>query len=160
VRHGRVWQGMYFGVIALALTLTPLSAAGAGSPMSSAHHAAPNGRTCHDVENVQPNPTALSKVLAKDLSSGHFEAAKKAMVTSYGTVVNNVNKAESVIKSAPANVRAAFKALRSYEEALENTVSGESSMTGIDNALARASNNTHIASYGGTIQNWIHSVCG
>ena len=121
MRHRRTWLGLCIGVIGVALTLAPMSAASAHSKQKPKHHTTkhsnskkgsnPGSSMCQDIKSEENGNSQVGVDVEKAIESGNFATAKQALLNSYGADVSSVNKALSVIKSAPANVQAAFKNL-------------------------------------------------
>jgi hypothetical protein len=169
MRHRRTWLGLSIGVIGVALTLTPLSAASAHSKPKPKHHTTkhsnskgsnPGSSMCQDIKSEESGNSQVGVDVEKAITSGNFATAKQALLNSYGADVSSVNKALSVIKTAPANVQAAFKNLLSYVQQIKTDIENASSLQGLISSFETLGQNTQIATDGTTISTWATSVCG
>jgi hypothetical protein len=157
------WIGIGSGILGLTLALAPLTAA---SAKSHKHHASsvkgsnPSSAMCVDVKNEQAGTSSTGAAIEKAMTSGNFAAAKAAMLSAYDADLANVNKALAVIKTAPANVQAAFKALLSYETQFRNDIQNASSEQALLASFETLGKNTSLVTDGTTIANWYTSVCG
>ncbi len=171
MRHRRTWLGLCIGVIGVALTLAPMSAASAHSKPKPKHHTSqhsnsnskgsnPGSSMCQDIKSEENGNAQVGVDVEKAIESGNFATAKQALLNSYGADVSNVDKALSVIKSAPSNVQAAFKNLLSYVQQIKTDIENASSLQGLITSFETLGQNTQIATDGTTISNWATSVCG
>jgi hypothetical protein len=169
MRHRRTWLGLCIGVIGVALTLAPMSAASAHSKPKPKHHTTkhsnskgsnPGSSMCQDIKSEESGNSQVGVDVEKAIESGNFATAKQALLNSYGADVSSVNKALSVIKSAPSNVQAAFKNLLSYVQQIKTDIENASSLQGLIASFETLGQNTKIATDGTTISTWATSVCG
>ncbi|MGO9855857.1 MAG: hypothetical protein ACLPYY_12545 [Acidimicrobiales bacterium] len=167
MRHRSKWQGLCIGVFGVALTLAPLSAAGAHTNHKGRHHSSgstkgsnPNAAMCQDVKNEQSGSSSVGLAIEKAIASGNFAAAKQAMLNAYNSDLGNVQKALGVIKSAPGNVQAAFKNLLTFVQQIRNDIQNASSEQGLIASFETLGKNTQLQTDGVTIANWYASVCG
>ena len=169
MRHRRTWLGLSIGVIGVALTLAPMSAASAHSKPKPKHHTTkhsnskgsnPSSSMCQDIKSEENGNSQVGLDVEKAITSGNFATAKQALLNSYGADVSSVNKALSVIKTAPANVQAAFKNLLSYVQQIKTDIENASSLQGLISSFETLGQNTQIATDGTTISTWATSVCG
>jgi hypothetical protein len=169
MRHRRTWLGLCIGVMGVALTLTPMSAASAHSNHKSKHHTTkhsnskgsnPGSSMCQDIKSEENGNAQVGLNVEKAIESGNFATAKQALLNSYGADVSSVNKALSVIKSAPSNVQTAFKNLLSYVQQIKTDIENASSLQGLIASFETLGQNTQIATDGTTISTWATSVCG
>jgi hypothetical protein len=169
MRHRRTWLGLCIGVIGVALTLAPMSAASARSNHKSKHHTTkhpnskgsnPGSSMCQDIKSEENGNAQVGLDVEKSIESGNFATAKQALLNSYGADVSNVNKALAAIKSAPSNVQAAFKNLLSYVQQIKTDIENASSLQGLITSFETLGQNTQIATDGTTISTWATSVCG
>ena len=86
---------------------------------------------CKDVKNEQSVSSSVSGSIEKAMTSGNFAQAKQAMLNAYSADVGNVQKALSVIRTAPANVQAAFHNLLSYVKQIRTDIENASSLQGL-----------------------------
>ena len=112
MRQRSRWVGIGAAVLGLTLALAPLTVASAKGTKTKG--SAPNSAMCKTVKNEQSGSTAASGAIEKAMTSGNFAAAKQAMLNSFNVDFNQVQKALSVVKTAPPKVQAAFKDLLSY----------------------------------------------
>jgi ABC-type transport system involved in cytochrome c biogenesis permease component len=115
---------------------------------------------CLDVKTEQSSSSSTGTAIEKAMTSGNFAAAKQAMLSAYNADLANVNKALAVIKTAPANVQAAFKALLSYETQFRNDIQSAQSEQALLASFETLGKNTSLVTDGTTIANWYTSVCG
>ena len=139
--HRSKWQWISIGVLGVAMALTPVSVAAAGShkpkhPSSShVNGSAPGSAMCKDVKNEQAGANSAGTSIEKAIESGNFATAKQAMLNSYNTDLGNVQKALSVIKSAPANVQAAFKGLLTFVQKIKSDIQNAVERAGVDHVV-------------------------
>jgi hypothetical protein len=172
VRHHRALVGLGTGLIGLALTLAPMSAASAksshkpkGHHPSSSHGSKgsnPNSTMCQDIKGEENNNSQVGEEVEKAIASGNFSTAQSALLSTYKSDLTQVDKALSTVKSAgaPANVQAAFKNLGSYVNQFETAISSATSFQGMLTNFETLAKNTQIVTDGTTITNWAESVCG
>ena len=175
MRHRRAWLGFCVGVVGVALTLVPMSAASAHSKPKPKHHAShhsnskgssnsegsnPSSSMCQDIKNEESGNSQVGQDVEKAIASGNFATAKQALLNSYSADVANVDKALSVISSAPSNVQAAFKNLLTYVQQIKTDIENASSLQGLISSFETLGQNTQIAADGTTISTWATSVCG
>ncbi len=151
-----------------------MSAASAHSKPKPKHHSShhsnskssnskgsnPGSSMCQDIKNEENGNAQVGVDVEKSIASGNFATAKQALLNSYAADVSNVDKALSVIKSAPSNVQAAFKNLLSYVQQIKTDIENASSLQGLITSFESLGQNTQIATDGTTISNWATSVCG
>src|SRR5271165_2467519 len=111
----------------VALTLAPISAASAHRPRhhhtsSHTNGSAPSSAMCQDVKAEEAGSSSIGLSIEKAMASGNFAAAKAAMLNAFNTDQGAVQKALAVIKTAPANVQAAFQNLLSYVQQIKNDI--------------------------------------
>ncbi len=165
MRQRSKWIGICSGVLGLTLALAPLTAASAKSHNSKNHSSNvkgsnPGSAMCVDVKNEQSSTSSTGSAIEKAMTSGNFAAAKQAMLSAYDADLANVNKALAVIKTAPANVQSAFKALLTFETQFRNDIQNASSEQALIASFATLGKNTSLVTDGTTIANWYTSVCG
>jgi hypothetical protein len=165
LKHRRTWQGVCIGVVGVAMTLAPMSAASASHKPRRGHGthtngSAPNSAMCKDVKNEQTNSSGLGLSVEKAMQSGNFAAAKQAMLNAYGADAGKVQKALSVIHTAPANVQAAFRNLLTFVQQVKTDIQNASSLQGLIASFDNLGKNTQLVTDGTTIANWYTSVCG
>ena len=169
MRHRRAWLGFCVGVMGVALTLAPMSAASAHGKQKPKHHPShqsnskgsnPGSSMCQDIKNEESGNSQVGLDVEKAIESGNFATAKQALLNSYNADLGNVNKALSAIKSAPSNVQAAFKNLLSYVQQVKTDIQNASSLQGLITSFESLGQNTKIVTDGTTISNWATSVCG
>ncbi len=166
MKHPSKWQGLCIGVFGVALALAPMSAAGAHTHKGKHHSSGsskgsnPKAAMCQDVKNEQSGSNSVGSSIEKAIASGNFAAAKQAMLSTYDADLGNVQKALGVIKTAPANVQAAFKNLLTFVQQIRNDIQNASSEQGLITSFASLGKNTQLQTDGVTIANWYASVCG
>jgi hypothetical protein len=167
VRHRSKWQGLCIGVFGVALTLAPMSAAGAHTNHKGKHHSSgsvkgsnPKAAMCLDVKKEQSGSDSTGQAIEKAIASGNFAEAKQAMLNAYNADLGNVQKALGVIKTAPGNVQAAFKNLLTFVQQVRNDIQNASSEQGLITSFATLGKDTQLQTDGVTIANWYASVCG
>jgi hypothetical protein len=154
--------GVCTAALGLALAIAPMTAASA----KSKHHSGkvkgsnPKSAMCQDVKSEQSSSSSVGLAIEKAMTSGNFASAKQAMLAAYSTDLADVNKALGVIKSAPPNVQAAFKALLGFETQLRTDIQNSTSLAGLATSFESLGNNPKLVSEGTTISNWYTSVCG
>jgi hypothetical protein len=166
VTHRSKWQWISIGVLGVAMALTPVSVAAASNhkpkhPSSShVNGSAPGSAMCKDVKNEQAGSNSAGTAIEKAIESGNFATAKQAMLNSYNADLSNVQKALGVIKSAPANVQAAFKGLLGFVQKIKSDIQNASSEQGLITSFSSLGQNPQLVTDSTTIANWYTSVCG
>jgi hypothetical protein len=161
VTHRRAWSGICIGIMGVALTLVPMSAASASNHKPKhTTGSAPNSTLCKDVKSEQTGSSSVGVAIERAIESGNFATAKQAMLSAYNTDLNSVNKALGVIKTAPANVQAAFKDLLKFVQQIKTDIQNASSEQGLLTSFESLGKNPKLASDGATISNWFISKCG
>jgi hypothetical protein len=165
VRQRSKWIGICSGVLGLTLALAPLTAASAKSHKpkhgsSAVKGSNPGSAMCLDVKAEQSSTSSTGSAIEKAIASGNFAAAKQAMLGAYNADLGDVNKALAVIKTAPANVQAAFKGLLSFETQLRNDIENAQSEQALITSFSTLGKDTALQTDGTTIANWYTSVCG
>lgn len=168
MRRHRIGMSLGTVLVGAALALAPLSAAGAHGTHRGKHHhttntvagSAPNSAMCQDVKQQQAAQSGLSSSIGSDLESGNFAAAKQALLNAFNADQGDVQKALAVIKTAPANVQAAFRNILSYVQQIKSDIQNATSLPGLITSFESLGKNTQLASDGVTIANWYSSVCG
>lgn len=167
MRHRSKWQGLCIGVFGVALTLAPMSAAGAHTNHKGKHHSSgsvkgsnPKAAMCQDVKNEQSGSSSVGQAFERAITSGNFAAAKQAMLNAYNADLGNVQKALGVIKTAPGNVQAAFKNLLTFVQQVRNDIQNASSEQGLITSFETLGKDTQLQTDGVAIANWYASVCG
>jgi len=167
MKHRSTWRGLSMGVFGVALTLAPLSAAGAHTNHRGKHQSSgsvkgsnPKAAMCQDVKNEQAGSSSVGVAIERAIASGNFAAAKQAMLKAYNGDLGNVQKALGVIKTAPANVQSAFKNLLTFVRQIRDDIQNASSEQGLITSFETLGKNTQLQTDGLTIANWYASVCG
>ena len=165
MKHRTRWQGVGVAVFGLTLALAPMSVAGASHghrnhSSGTTKGSAPNSAMCKDVKNEQSASSSVGSSISKAIESGNFATAKQAMLAAYDQDTSNVQKALSVIHSAPANVQAAFRNLLSFVQQLKNDIQNASSEQGLITSFEGLGKNPQLQTDGVTIADWYTSVCG
>jgi hypothetical protein len=164
VRQRSRWAGICVGVLGVTLALAPLSAASAsshkGKHSTSTKGSNPNSAMCKDVKSEQTSSSSTGLAIEKAITSGNFATAKQAMLNAYNGDLNNVQKALSVIKTAPANVQSAFKNLLSFVKQIKTDIQNASSEQALITSFASLGKNPKLETDGTTIANWYTGVCG
>jgi hypothetical protein len=154
------WLGIIIGIVLCLAPLAPASAAIARSHATSTKGSNPNSAMCRDVRNEQSGSSSVGASIEKALTSGNFAQAKQAMLNAYNADQGNVQKALSVIRSAPGNVQAAFKNLLSFVKQIRTDIQNATSLQGLIASFSTLGKNTQLENDGVTIANWYASVCG
>jgi len=161
VKHRGILQAICVGVVGVALALAPMSVASAKSkgkhPTKGSN---PGAAMCQDVKNEQAGQSSVGTAIEKAVASGNFAAAKQAMLNAYDADAGDVAKALAVIKSAPANVQAAFKNLLTYVQQIKNDIASAQSEQQLLADFETLGKNTQLQQDGTTISAWYTSVCG
>jgi hypothetical protein len=157
--------GVCTGALGLALAMAPMTAASAKSSHKPKHSAAtkgsnPNSAMCKTVKSEQTSSSSVGLAIEKAMTSGNFASAKQAMLAAYNADLADVNKALGVIKSAPPNVQAAFKALLGVETQFKSDIQNATSLQGLATSFESLGTNPKLVTDGTTISNWYTSVCG
>ena len=139
-------------VAGIVLSLVPLASSGAKPN--------PRSRTCQAITREQAGSTAAGFAIEKALASGHFGAAKRQMLKAYNTDLSNVSRALAVIKSAPPDVRAAFKSLRTYVGRIRGDITRARSLPQLESELQALGRDPKLRADSTTIGAWTSSVCG
>jgi hypothetical protein len=161
VQQRSKWIRICSGGLGLTLALAPLTAASAKTHKPKHHSGSnPKAAMCTDVKNEQAGSSSVGSSIEKAIAGGNFAAAKQAMLSAYNADLANVNKALGVLKTAPANVQAAFKNLLSFETTFRNDIQNASSEQALIASFATLGKDTQLVTDGTTIANWYTSVCG
>jgi hypothetical protein len=150
--------GIGAAVLGLTLALAPLTAASAKSTRTKG--SAPNSAMCKTVKSEQSGSTAASSSIEKAMTSGNYAAAKQALLKSFNLDFNQVQKALSVVKTAPPKVQSAFKDLLSYVKQLRTAIANSNSVTSLLASFETLAKNPKLQTDSTTIGNWYASVCG
>jgi len=150
--------GIGAAVLGLTLALAPLTAASAKSTKTKG--SAPNSAMCKTVKSEQSGSTAASSSIEKAMTSGNYAAAKQALLKSFNLDFNQVQKALSVVKTAPPKVQSAFKDLLSYVKQLRTAIANSNSVTSLLASFETLAKNPKLETDSTTIGNWYASVCG
>ena len=159
------WIGICCGLLGVTLALAPLSAASAKSNGSkhngsSVKGSNPKSAMCKDVKSEQTGSSSTGLAIEKAMTSGNFATAKQAMLNAYNGDLGSVQKALGVIKTAPANVQAAFKNLLTFVKQIRTDIQNASSLQGLVTSFATLGKNPQLETDGVTIANWYAGVCG
>jgi hypothetical protein len=141
-------------VVGVVLSLAPLGVPSAGAKVN------PNSPTCRAIKREQAGATAAGFAIEKALASGNVGSAKRQMLKAYNTDLSNVTRALAVIKTAPPNVRTAFKNLRTYVGRIRADIKGATTVPQIVSQLQTLDRDPRLQADGSTIANWAASVCG
>jgi hypothetical protein len=147
------------------VVLAPLTAASAAN-LNSKHHSTktkgsnPNSAICKDVKAEVVSLSTVGTSIEKAMTSGNFAQVKHVLLNTYNVDARNVQKVMSVIKTAPPNVRAAFKNLLSSVKQMRTDIQNTSSLHGLIASFATLGKNPQLESDGVTIANWYTSLCG
>jgi len=167
VKQRRTWQGICIGMMGVALTLAPMSAASAHSKpkhhsgtSASTKGSAPNSAMCQKVKTEQTGSSSVGLAIERAMESGNFAQAKAAMLSAYNTDAGNVQKALAVIRTAPSNVQSAFKNLLTFVQQIKTDIQNASSLQGLVTSFESLGKNQQLVTDGTTIANWYTSVCG
>jgi hypothetical protein len=152
----RTWQGIGICIIGAGLALAPLTAAGA----SKKHHNPSPSAVCTDVKSEQQSSSSVGLSIERAIQSGNFATAKQAMLRAYNADLNNVRKAYGVIKTAPANVQAAFKDILTFAQQIKTAIQNANSEQQLLVSFESLDKNPKLATDGTTIANWFVSNCG
>jgi hypothetical protein len=147
-------------VLGLALSLAPITAASAAPRHHSGKGSNPDSAMCRDVKAEQSGSSSVGSQIEKALTSGNFAQAKQDVLNAYAADQGDVQKALAVVRTAPANVQAAFKNLLSYVKQIRNDIASASSLQGLITSLGSLGKSTQLENDGTTIDNWYTSVCG
>jgi hypothetical protein len=158
VKQRSRWVGICVGVLGVTLALAPLTAASAKGNKTKG--SAPNSAMCKTVKSEQTGSAAAGSAIEKAMTSGNFAAAKAAMLKSYNTDFNQVQKALAVIKTAPPKVQSAFKDLLSFVKQLRTAIQKSTSVTTLLASFETLGKNPKLQTDSATISNWYTSVCG
>jgi hypothetical protein len=152
-------------VLGIMLALAPLTAASAANH-NSKHDSTktkgsnPDSAICKDVKAEVVSLSTVGTSIEKAMTSGNFAQVKHVVLNTYNADVRNVQKARSVIKTAPPNVQAAFKNLLSSVKQFRTDLQNTSSLQGLIASFATLGKNPQLETDGATIANWYTSVCG
>jgi hypothetical protein len=138
--------------VSAALSLAPLAAAGAKPN--------PHSPTCQAIKREQAGATAAGFAIEKAIASGNFRAAKRDMLRAYDTDLSNVTRALAAIKSAPPEVRTAFKSLRTYVGRIRGDIKNAKSLSQLEVKLQTLGRDPKLQKDGAVIAQWTNTVCG
>jgi hypothetical protein len=138
-----------------SLALTPLAAASAKT-----HHHPSSSTMCADVKAEEQSTSSVGLSIERAIASGNFATAKQAMLSAYNNDLNNVQKAMTVIKQAPANVQAAFRNLLTFVQQIRSDIQNANSEQQLIASFETLGKNTQLGTDGTTIAKWVASKCG
>jgi hypothetical protein len=154
VKHRGILQGIGVAVAGLALALAPLGAASAKEkPKVSTK------TICRNVKAEQAAGTATGAALEHALASGNFATAKQALLKVWRHDVAYIAKALAVVKSAPANVQAAFKDILKFAQQIKTDIQNASSEQQLLTSFESLGSNKQLQTDGATIGAWFASKC-
>ena len=154
MRHRRTGAAACIAAAGVVLSLAPLGASSAGAKAS------PNSSTCKAIAREQAGETAAGFAIEKALASDNFGAAKRQMLKAYNKDLSNVTRALATIKTAPPNVRAAFRNLRTFVGRIRGDIKGATTVSQIETELQSLDRDPQLQADGTAIATWAASVCG
>jgi len=140
------------GVVA---TLAPAGAASVAASKPNPHSPA-----CRAIKKEQASATAAGFAIEKALASGNLAGAKRQMLKAYNTDLANVTRAISASKTAPPEVRAAFRDLRGDVRQIRNDIGTAKTTQQLVTNLQTIGQNAKLRQDASTISTWASSVCG
>jgi hypothetical protein len=158
VGHRRTRHGIGICIAGTGLALAPLSAASADKH-PPAHNASP-AAVCAAAKKEQQSSSSVGLSIEKAIASGDFAAARREMLNAYNTDLANVQKVQGFLKSAPADVQAAFKDLVGFVRQIRTDIQEADSEQQLVVSFESMGDNPKLATDGTTIQTWFASKCG
>jgi hypothetical protein len=156
--HRRTRQGIGVCIIAVGLAFAPLTIASAKKHQPS--HNPSTATVCADVKKEQQSSSSVGLSIERAIETGNFTAGKQEMLDAYKTDLTNVQKADGVMKQAPANVQAAFSDLLGFVHQIKTAIQNANSEQQLVASFENVGKSPTLATDGTTIQNWFASKCG
>jgi hypothetical protein len=175
--------GFGLGVISLgvALALAPMSVASAASHKGKTHHQQAKKRpkpkhhqttattsasgsfnvsTVCDVLVNKAEGQKIESALAAAENAATFAQGKQELVSLFSTISKEAPAAEATMRSTPANVQAAFKALIGSEAQLNKSIASATSSSQLQADFTSAYQNPTFTADGGTVDSYSTAHCG
>jgi hypothetical protein len=161
----RMWLGTcVVALVGAAATLVPVGLAGASTSAlgASTKGSNPGSPLCSYIRSEEKGSSSAGAAFAKGLVAGNASSAKEALVKAFGAVGTDIQKAEnqSFVKSAPANVRAAFKGLAAGVNKLKTALSHANGMTTLEQSFSAVGANPAFVKDNNTVDKWATGICG
>jgi hypothetical protein len=158
MRQTRRWFGSgAVALLGLTLTVVPVGLAGASTKGSN-----PSSPVCGFIRSEQKGSSSAGADLAKGLETGNPNTAKQALLKGFGALETDIQKAEtqSFVKSAPANVKSAFKGLAAGVDKLKTALKNANGLASLETAFASVGGNASFNRDNTTLDKWATSICG
>jgi hypothetical protein len=161
----RIWLGTCgVALVGAAVTLVPVGLAGASASAlgASAKGSDPGSPLCTFIRGEEKGSDSAGSALAKGLVAGNASSAKEALTKAFGAVGTDIQKAESqsFVKSAPANVRAAFKGLAAGVNKLKTALTHANGITSLETSFSAIGANPAFVKDNTTVTKWATGICG
>lgn len=163
-------QGLGIGIVGVAFALAPVTAAAASNKQSknhSGHHSSsskkgshPRGALCTDLKAEEANAGKIGLSISKALGSGNFAAAKQALITAFNADLKASQPAAAQLRSAPANVQAAFKAILNELSVVKSAIANASNLPALESSFLKLGQSPKLTAASATLTNYITAQCG
>jgi len=160
----RVASGIGVLVLGLALAMAPVMASPAGA--KTKHHKTSKPSTkvslgaCSAYTKQETQSSKLASSLEQAFASGNFATIKAAMLAEFGDLNTDVSKANAVLGSAPANVKAAFATIIQAVEQLKTAIQNSTSLTQLEGSFQSLGTNTKFTAAGQVLASYFGTKCG
>lgn len=183
-RRAATWMGVV--ALGVGLALFPTSVASAAQYSTTMRH----GATAHEMSSHKKHKKKHKKAKAKTPvasssaksvcsfldneagsakiasavesaeQSGNFASAKQTLLDLFDQIAKDAPSAEADLRSAPANVQAAFKTMISYDAQFQTALENATSFSQLGSAFASLGNNPTLQAASSTVGSYATSLCG
>jgi hypothetical protein len=161
----RVASGIGVLVLGLALATAPVLASPAGA--KTKHHKTskpPSTKVslgaCSAYTKQETQSSKLASSLEQAFASGNFATIKAAMLAEFSDLNTDVSKANAVLGSAPANVKAAFATIIQAVQQLKTSIQNSTSLTQLEGSFQSLGTNAKFTAAGQVLASYFGTKCG
>ena len=154
----RAVSGIGVLLLGVALAMAPvLASPAAATPKHKVVKL--SGGDCTALNGEQTQSSKLASTLEKAFASGNFATIRSAMLAEFTTEGQDVSKVEALLRSAPANVKAAFATIAKAFTQLKTAIGSATSLTQLEGSLATLGSNTKLEAAGKVLSSYYGSKC-